>query len=75
MQREVFDDEVARMIQGVGSANEDEFIMALESLFHRGHTSGVDIAVGAVLAVTLLLDVKENEREMEEIVRRLGFSN
>jgi hypothetical protein len=75
MQRGAFDDQVAHFIQSIGSANEDEFIIALESLLPRGHTSGVDIAVGSVLAVALLLDLANNGHETETIIHRLGLSS
>jgi hypothetical protein len=71
MQREVFDDQVAHLVRSAGSGNKEEFIVALETLLPRGHTSGVDISVGALLALSVLRDVASNGHE---IVRRLGFS-
>ena len=75
MQREVVDDQVAHLIRSAGSEDKDEFIIALEGLLPRGHTSGVDIAVGSILAVALLLDVSKNGHETEAIVRKLGLSH
>jgi len=74
MQREVVDDQVAQLIRSVGSVERGDFIIAMENLLPRGHTSGVDIAVGTVLAVTLLLDVATNGYGTEAIIRRLGLS-
>lgn len=75
MQRGVFDDQVACLIRSVGSANKDKFVVSLETILPRGHTSGVDIVVGSVLAASLLLDVANNGHETETIVRRLGLSH
>jgi hypothetical protein len=71
MQREVFDDQVAHLAR---STDKDEFIVALETLLPRGHTSGIDISVGSVLALSVLRDVACNGHETETTIRRLGFS-
>jgi len=75
MQRGIFDDQVADLVRSVESANKDEFIVALETLLPRGHTSGVDISVGSVLALSVLRDVSCDGHETETTIRRLGFSN
>jgi hypothetical protein len=74
MQRGIFDDQVADLVRSVESANKDEFILALETLLPRGHTSGIDISVGSVLASSVLRDVACNGHETETTIRRLGFS-
>jgi hypothetical protein len=74
MQREVFDDQVAHLIRSAESADKDGFIVALETLLPRGHTSGLDILVGSVLALSVLRDVASNGHETETTIERLGFS-
>lgn len=74
MQRQVLDDQVQQLIRSAASGNEDEFILAMETLLPRGHTSGIDISVGAILALSLISDVKENGRNTESIAQSLGLS-
>jgi len=74
MQREVYDDQVSQLIRSVAMGNQDEFIMAIEALLPRGHTSGVDIAVGSILAGALLVDLSNNGHETEAVTNRLGLS-
>jgi hypothetical protein len=71
MQRLVLDEQVTRMIQSAASG--DELVLAFESLLPRGHTSGIDIATGAVLAFGLAQDIALKTNETEILARRLGF--
>jgi hypothetical protein len=71
MQHGVCDDQVAQL---VGSTNTDEFIVALESLLPRGHTSGIDVSTGCVLGLSLLADVANDRHGTETVIRRLGLS-
>ena len=74
MQREVYDDQVSQLIRSAGMGNKDEFILAIEALLPRGHTSGVDIAVGSILAAAILVDLANNGHETEAVTDRLGLS-
>lgn len=74
MQHGVCDDQVAQLVNSAASADEDEFVLALETLLPRGHASGIDISTGVVLAVSLLRDLANNQHETETIIRRLGLS-
>ena len=74
MQHQVLDDEVQQLILSAALGNEDDFILALESILPRGHTSGIDISVGAILALCLISDIKRNERNTENIARSMGLS-
>lgn len=75
MQRRVLDDQIDQLI-GVTTSNDGEkFIMALETLLPRGHTSGIDIVVGVILAISLIRDVISKGNETEAIAARLGLSS
>jgi hypothetical protein len=73
MQRQVFDDQIQQLIRSAALGNEDEFILAMESLLPRGHTSGIDISVGAILALCLISDIKGNRRNTESIALNMGL--
>jgi len=74
MQREVYDEQVSQLIRSAGMGKKDEFILAIETLLPRGHTSGVDIAVGSTLAAALLVDLANKGHETEAVTNRLGLS-
>jgi hypothetical protein len=74
MQRRVLDDQVSGLLSSAASGEIDDFIEALETLLPRGHTSGIDILVGVILALSLAYDIKSKANEMGVIVRRLGLS-
>jgi hypothetical protein len=74
MQRQVLDDQVQQLIRSAALGNEDEFILAMETLLPRGHTSGIDISVGAILALCLISDIGGNRRDTESIAYRIGLS-
>ena len=74
MQRQVLDDQVQQLIRSAALGNEDEFILAMETLLPRGHTSGIDISVGAILALCLISDIKGNGRNTESIAQSMGLS-
>jgi hypothetical protein len=74
MQCQVLDDQVQQLIRSVALGSEDEFILATETLLPRGHTSGIDISVGAILALCLISDIKGNGSNTESIARNMGLS-
>jgi hypothetical protein len=51
----------------------DAMILAVEALLPRGHTSGIDICVGAILALALMKDVAFATDETDRIIDRLGL--
>jgi len=72
MQRLILDEQLQRLIDSANK-NEDNLVTALETLLPRGHTSGIDIAVGAILALSLIRDIAFEKEETEIIVRALGL--
>lgn len=74
MQHQVLDDHIQQLIRSAESGSESEFVIALETLLPRGHTSGIDISVGALLATCLISDLKMNERGTERITKRIGLN-
>jgi hypothetical protein len=73
MQRQVLDDQIDRLIGSATSGDGDEFIIALETLLPRGHTSGIDISVGVVLAISLVHDIISKRNETSAIAKSLGL--
>lgn len=73
MQRLILDEQMQQIIASGVSGNGDELISALESLVARGHTSGIDIAVGAVLALSAARDIVLSVKETEILARNLGL--
>ena len=72
MQRLILDEQLQRLIDSANK-NEDNLVTALETLLPRGHTSGIDIAVGAILALSLIRDVAFDKEDTEIIARALGL--
>jgi hypothetical protein len=70
MQRLVLDEQMIR----IAKADPDELVLAFESLFPRGHTSGIDIAVGAVLGFSTVIDIASNANRTEKLAETLGLS-
>jgi len=73
MQHQVLDDQVLYLIRSAALGSEDEFILAMETLLPRGHTSGIDISVGAILALCLISDIKGNEHSTESVAQSMGL--
>lgn len=73
MQRLVLDDQMHRVIDSATRADDDGVILALETLFPRGHTSGIDISEGAILALSLVRDIAFQTEETEIIASALGL--
>ena len=74
MQRLILDDQICRVIDSAAEGSEDALVLALETLLPRGHTSGIDISAGVVLALSLIRDVAFEEEETESIANMLGLS-
>jgi hypothetical protein len=55
------------------SEEQRDTVTALESLIPRGHTSGIDIATGAVLGLSVVCDVALKQKRTEDVAAKLGF--
>ena len=75
MQRLILDEQLHQLLESAANGDRDAFVDALETLFPRGHTSGIDIAVGTILALSIVRDVALRKEETETIVRTLGLSD
>ncbi len=75
MQHLILDEQLQRLIESANSGDQDALVIALETLLPRGHTSGIDIAVGAILGLSLIRDVVLKKAETEIIARTLGLSD
>lgn len=73
MQRRVLDDQISELIRSAASSDTDSFIVALETLLPRGHTSGIDILVGVILALSLTYDIQSKTNETRAVADRLGL--
>jgi hypothetical protein len=71
-QRLQVDDQLARVIQSMSNAHVDT-VTALEGVIPRGHTSGIDIAAGAVLGLSVTCNIALKQRTTETIAAKLGF--
>jgi len=73
MQHLIVDEQLERFLGSVFSGDEDDAVIALETLLPRGHTSGIDITVGAILALSLIRDIAFEKQETEIIASTLGL--
>jgi hypothetical protein len=73
MQRQVLDDQVATLIDSAAAHDSDTFVLALETLVPRGHTSGIDILVGVLLALGIIHDLSKDEEITRIVAKRLGL--
>jgi hypothetical protein len=74
LQRRILDDQVRELIDSAANGNTDGSIAALETLLPRGHTSGIDILVGVILALCLAYDIQSKGSEIGKIAEMLGLS-
>ena len=58
MQLRILDEEVTGLISSLTCADENQFTLNLESLASRGHTSGIDIITGVIIALSIISDAK-----------------
>ena len=73
MQLGILDEEVARLIRSATCVDEDQFIFSLESLASRGHTSGIDIIAGVILALSVIFDIKYGTKLATKITGQFGI--
>ena len=74
MQHLIVDEQLDHVLGSVFNGNEGDLVMTLETLLPRGHTSGIDITVGAILALSLIRDIALKKQETETIAHTLGLS-
>lgn len=70
MQRQILDEQMNGLLASSASQSGD-FMLALEALLSRGHTSGIDILVGALLALCLVHDIGQKDDMTTVIARNL----
>jgi len=73
MQHLILDEQLHRLVDSAANGDQDSLVVALETLLPRGHTSGIDIAVGAILALSLIWDIALKKEETEIIADALGL--
>jgi len=73
MQRLILDEQLFSVIEAIAKGDADSFILEVQTLLPRGHTSGIDIAVGIILALSITRDILLNEEESESIIARLAL--
>lgn len=73
MQRLVLDEQLHQMVRSATQGDGDTLTLALETLLPRGHTSGIDISTGAVLALGLIRDIALQKSDTETIINKLGL--
>ena len=66
------DDQLLDVIRSISDHQQDT-VTALEALIPRGHTSGIDIATGVVLGLSVVCDIALKQRRTEAVAAKLGF--
>jgi len=66
------DEQMLHLIQSLSNRVGDT-VMAFETLIPRGHTSGIDIAAGAIFALSLSCDIALGQTRTEKIASKLGL--
>lgn len=73
MQRLVLDEQVNHLIASAVSEDGEGFVISAESILPRGHTSGIDILVGIILALSLVRGIETQSGVIERVASRLGL--
>ena len=66
------DDQLLHLVQSMSDECEDT-VTAVESLIPRGHTSGIDMATGAVFGMSITSDIALKLGRTEIVATNLGF--
>jgi hypothetical protein len=66
------DEQLLTMIQSMFDEHGDT-VVAIETLLPRGHTSGIDMATGAVFGLSVICDITLRQRKTEVIAAMLGI--
>lgn len=70
MQRHILDEQVSTLLDS-SALRDSDFILALETLLPRGHTSGIDILVGVLLALSVINDTARNDDSTIAVAKSL----
>jgi hypothetical protein len=73
MQRQLLDSQLAHLIDLTALGSEDEFLLAIEGLLSRGHTSGLDLSTGLTIALSLIMDISAHTQNTEGLLNQLGL--
>ena len=71
-QHSLVDDQMQAVVDSISNIGRDA-VLAVETLIPRGHTSGIDIAAGVVLAISVICDVALEQERTEYIATKLGL--
>lgn len=72
-QRGLVDEELERLILSSFGNEAGQFFQNLMEVAKRGHTSGIDMSVGVVLAVAAVRDMKTREGSLETCLTAFGM--
>jgi len=70
-QRGFVDEALARVIRSAAAGDGDGFLHGILDLARRGHTSGLDISVGAVLAISAVRERSSKDGALWSVLREL----
>ena len=73
LQRQLLDSQLMRLMKCAALGGEDDFLLASEGLLSRGHTSGLDLATGIVIGLSLILDIPTHTRNTESLLYQFGL--
>jgi hypothetical protein len=73
MQKGFMDEDVERVVSAFYGGKGDSFILSLEDVIGRGHSSGLDISVGIVMAAAVILDFLGPGLIVPRVAKALGF--
>jgi hypothetical protein len=73
LQRQLLDSQLTCLMESAALGREDEFLLASEGLLSRGHTSGLDLATGIGIGLSLILDISTHTPNTESLLDQLGL--
>jgi len=73
MQLRILDEELAGLLSSATDVDGNRFIFSIESLASRGHTSGIDLATGVVVALSIIVDARHGSNITANITERLNM--
>jgi len=68
----LIDDQMQAVVDSISNIDQDP-VLAVETLIPRGHTSGIDIAAGIVLGISVICDAALEQERTEYIGTMLGL--
>jgi hypothetical protein len=73
MQRGLMDEEVEGVASALFRGDGDSFLLSMEDVISRGHSSGLDMSVGMVLASAVVVDPLSESYLAARAVGQMGF--